>query len=409
MEAWDDESVDVDRTMNRIITGVMHHPAQREMGEDGARDCRQIMIQSVDEWWNGLGEQGKDEYRRKLSRDGVLNGKNHREGVHDTGHGCGKPLGMNKKFSGGDSMEDRIASGAADAIIGGLTGGISNIVQSETGIHLPTSGGGGGSSYGGRQESFEEGGLGGIINSVGGALLGGFNKEEKQSYSSRRQDENSYTESRTEYGQSEGRYGQADYSRTQYSGGGESESYRRYEQDEDRRGNTTSYEERTETRYGQAGGYEERREERYESHQESYGGGRRDDEYDRRDDNYGRRDDDYGRRDDNYGRRDDDYGRRDDDFGRRDEGRFGGGGGGGGGFGGPPPPREDFGGGGGYGRPPPRNDDYGRRDEGYGGRRDEERRDEGEELVEGVLDMAGRAFGGGRRDDDGERRGGWGF
>ncbi|KAG4216714.1 hypothetical protein PC116_g34805, partial [Phytophthora cactorum] len=42
MEAWDDEGADVDRLLNRIIYGVLHHPAQRDLGEDGARDGRQI-------------------------------------------------------------------------------------------------------------------------------------------------------------------------------------------------------------------------------------------------------------------------------------------------------------------------------------------------------------------------------
>lgn len=377
MEAWDDEGVDVDRTMDRIINGVMHHPAQREMGDDGARDCREIMMRSVEEWWSELGSQGQDEYRQKLSREGVLNGQNHREGVHDTGHGCGKPLGMHKNYagSGGGSIEDQIASNAANAIIGGLTGGVSDMVASQTGIHLPSSGGGG------RQDNSgggSEGGLGGLLSNIGGSLLSGFGDGEKQSYSSGRQDGNSYTESRTEYGQSGGRSEEINYSRTEYTGGGEAQSYMQSGRNEDSRGNTTSYsyEERTESRPSQyGGGYEERREERreerYENRQESSWGGGREESYG----GGGRRDDDYGRREDNYGggRRDDNYGggRRDDDeYGRRDEG----------GYGRPPPPRDDFGGGG-FGGPPPPRDDYG------GGRDDYERRDDH-----------------GRRRDDEERR-----
>jgi hypothetical protein len=70
MQAWDDQSVDIDRTMNRIINGVLHHPAQRSMGEDGARDCRGLMFESVKEWWS---QQDRQEYLNKLSRQGVEN------------------------------------------------------------------------------------------------------------------------------------------------------------------------------------------------------------------------------------------------------------------------------------------------------------------------------------------------
>ncbi|KAI0171659.1 heterokaryon incompatibility protein Het-C-domain-containing protein [Pestalotiopsis sp. NC0098] len=410
MEAWDDESVDVDRLLNRIITGVMHHPAQRDQGEDGARDCREIMIRSVEDWWNQKDDAEKDEFRRKLSREGVQNGENHKEGVHDTGHGCGKPLGMHKNFAEGGTFEDRIAGAAADAIVGGITGGISDAVQSQTGISLP-----GGSGSSGRQEESGEGGLGGFLNKVGGSILGGFKKNEEQAFSNRRDDDNSTTETRTEYGHSGGRYGQAEASRTEYSGGGESESYRRYEQDEDRRGNTTEYgyEERTETRPSH-GGYEQRTERRWEENgntyeqreESSWGGGRREER--REEGGYGGG---YGgeRREEGgfgggYG-----GGRRDDDFGgRREEGGFGGGYGGErreeGGYGGG---RRDEGGfGGGYGGERREEGGYGggRRDDDFGGRRDDERRDDAGEFMDSAINIAGRFMGGDRR-DDGERRG----
>lgn len=396
MEAWDDDSIDIERTMNRIINGVMHHPAQRDQGEDGARDCRQIMIRSVEEWWNQKDDREKDEFRQKLSRDGVQNGENHKEGVQDGGHGCGKPLGMHKNFAKGGTMEDRIAGAAADAIMGGITGGISDAVQSQTGYQLPTSGSG---SSGRQQEQSSEGGLGGLLSNIGGSLLGGFKDDDKESFSGRRQDNNSTTESRTEYGHSGNRYGQAEQSKTEYSGGGESETYRRYDQDEDRRGNTSShgFEERTETRPSRHGGFESRTERTYEdngnSYQESFesrqessygggfGGGRRDD--DRREEYGGGRHHEERREEFGGG-----FG-----GGRRDDDR-----------------REEQGGGFGGGR---RDDD--RREEFGGGRRDdgERRGGEGEGFdVEGALDMAGRFMGGGERrrdDDNGERRGGWGF
>ena len=47
MEAWDDEGIDIRRTNDRIINGTLHHPAQRDMGEDGARDGREAMFRTV--------------------------------------------------------------------------------------------------------------------------------------------------------------------------------------------------------------------------------------------------------------------------------------------------------------------------------------------------------------------------
>ncbi|RYP06108.1 hypothetical protein DL764_003330 [Monosporascus ibericus] len=348
MEAWDDEGIDIRRTNDRIISGVLHHPAQRHMGEDGADECRDIMFRSVGEWWNGLSEDAKNEYRQKLSRDGVEQGENHKEGVHDTGHGCGKPLGMHKNFAEGGSFQDRIAGAAAGAIMEGLTGGISNFVEAQSGGGMklpdykrPSPG------YGQEEES----GGGGFFEKVAGSLLGGASKDdERESYGSRRvEGDGSYTESRTEYQRSGDRYGQADYSETQYSGGGgHSSEYRRFEQGDGGQGGYR-VEERSET-YG-GGGYEERRETRYESTTESYeqssGGDRRGGDYEG---GYGRRDD-YGSgygRDDSSGRRDE-YGRRDNYGG--DEYRGGGSG---------------YGDSGGYGRDEYRPDDEEQRRPGWG-------------------------------------------
>ncbi|KAI0468528.1 heterokaryon incompatibility protein Het-C-domain-containing protein [Xylaria cf. heliscus] len=313
MELWDNENADVDRTLNRIVNGVLHHPAQRHMGEDGAEEGRQMMFSSVEEWWNELGGDGQDEYRQKLSREGVMRGENHKEGVHDSGHGCGKPLGMHKNFEGGGTVEDRIAGAAAGALFEGLTGG-----------KIPGSGGG------------DEPLGGGLLGQIGSSLLGGaFKNEETRSYESRRQDDDgSYTESRTEYGRSEDRYGQANVSETRYSGGGERVEYSRYEQDDNGRG--YGYQERSETRPTYGGGYEERTERRYESNEESYQESsgwnqRRDDgdSYERRGDGYREERSEYERSD--YGRSNDreerqEYGRS-DDYGR-DEGRDESGGGG---------------------------------------------------------------------------------
>ncbi|KAI2469773.1 Het-C-domain-containing protein [Annulohypoxylon bovei var. microspora] len=382
MEAWDDDSVDVDRLMNRIITGVLHHPAQRDMGEDGARDGRKIMFRSIEEWWNQLDDGAKDEYRQKLSRQGVQNGENHKEGVQDCGHGCGKPLGMQKNFSKGGSMEDRIAGAAAGAIVGGVTGGISDFVKASSGgqVNLP--------NFGGQEESNSSGG-GGFLGAIGSSLLGGaFKSSETESYGSRREgNDGSYTESRTEYGRSDDRYGQAEYSESRHSGGGESREYRRYEQDDN--GRSSEYEERTESRPNYGGGYEERTERRYESNEESSGYGRRRDD----EDSYG------GGRQEGYGRSEYDRG---DEYGRREEPPYGGGGGD------RYERREEESSG--YGRSD--REEYGREESSGYGRR-EERRDEDEGSGGGFLDTVinrvGDALDEGdrpRRDEGGSR---WGF
>lgn len=40
ISCWDDERIDIDRTLNRIIQGVFHHPNLRDFGNDGAIDGR---------------------------------------------------------------------------------------------------------------------------------------------------------------------------------------------------------------------------------------------------------------------------------------------------------------------------------------------------------------------------------
>ncbi|KAK4239892.1 heterokaryon incompatibility protein Het-C-domain-containing protein [Achaetomium macrosporum] len=378
MDAWDDDSVDVDRLLNKIIYGVMHHPAQREMGPEGAEEGRSLIFNSVREWWEEMDEGQRDEYRRKLSREGVENGENHKEGQHDSGHGCGGKLKMRKNYrnEAPKTMEDKIAGVAADAIMDGVKQSFQGAVQDV----------GAGAGVPGLQES---GGLGGFINSVAGGILGGFGKEEKETYSSAgRTDDGGYAQTTTEYGRSGDRYGEAQYTETQYGSGGGRSEYRRYEEREDETGRGQSYgytEERTETRYGGSGGYR-----REEEETTSYGGG------------YGRRDEDnsYGRREEQsyggYGRREEEssYGRRDEDnvsYGRRDEGE---------GYGGYGRRQEEES----YGS----REDYGRREEessyggGYGRRNEEESYGSSE----------GR-WGGGRRNDDEEEEGrerrGWGY
>ncbi|KAJ5532102.1 hypothetical protein N7494_008654 [Penicillium frequentans] len=150
MQCWDDEDADIDRTLTRIITGVFHHPALREYGEDGANEIRTIMFNTVEEWWNEKGSEGQDYLREQLSRDGVLEGKNHKEGVQDCGHGCGKPLALpkvNNNFGGGSQSNgiEGIASqalggGALGGLVGGLVGGMGSMVLNDA-IDQQNSGG----------------------------------------------------------------------------------------------------------------------------------------------------------------------------------------------------------------------------------------------------------------------------
>lgn len=88
VQCWDDDRVDAERTIQRIVTGVFHHPALHQYGEDGAADGRAIMFRTVQSWWGELSDRARNDLRDKLSRNGVENGRNHKPGVHDKGHGC---------------------------------------------------------------------------------------------------------------------------------------------------------------------------------------------------------------------------------------------------------------------------------------------------------------------------------
>ena len=85
MACWDDEKIDINRTLTRIVNGVFHHPALRSVGNDGAVDCRRQMFGVVEQWWKSKLEPERQGLRAQLSRDGVEQGKNHKAGVRDTG------------------------------------------------------------------------------------------------------------------------------------------------------------------------------------------------------------------------------------------------------------------------------------------------------------------------------------
>jgi hypothetical protein len=251
VECWDDEGVDAERTVNRIVNGVFHHPALHRYGDDGAAQGRTIMFRTVENWWNELSERARVDLRDKLSRDGVQSGRNHKEGIKDKGHGCCKPIGMADDFAGllggkgkkGKDPFDKVGKQAgkmaSEAVGGGAIGGI----------------------------------VGGLVSGIGGSLLGGaFGEEEKKKKKKKDKydDDGSYTQSyseeghhRKQSGHDSERYGQAHYEATQYPSGGRREEYSRYEQDE--RGGTYGYQQSVETSSYGGGGYELHEERRYET------------------------------------------------------------------------------------------------------------------------------------------------
>ncbi|KAL8764743.1 MAG: hypothetical protein Q9194_006868 [Teloschistes cf. exilis] len=282
---WDDERVDVDRTITRIVNGVFHHPSLRDYGNDGAADGRRLMFGVVQQWWSSKDENEREILRDQLSRNGVEEGRNHKPGVQDSGHGCGKPLGM-------PTMKTAQSSGAIGGLAaGGVLGEISSALAGEskydsgyTGETLPSQGGGGSSSGIGKFAEEAVGGgaigglVGGLVGGIGGDLLGdafGGSKAQKQTYNKQQYGEDgSYTQSVTEtgyshpqYGSEQQRYGQAEYSQTSYPGGGQRQEYQRYQQDDrSGTGGYGAYGEQVirDSRPTYGGGYEQTTETRFE-------------------------------------------------------------------------------------------------------------------------------------------------
>ncbi|KAL8289566.1 hypothetical protein RB597_001268 [Gaeumannomyces tritici] len=168
MEAIDNEHVGVTRTLDRIISGVFHHPCQRDMGGSGASEARNIFFSCVESWWMEMEPERQDDYRRRLGRDGVRNHENHKEGEWDSGHGHGC-LGKleqhtqhgGKKKKKDETWEDKIATSAANAIVAGVTGAVSGFI--------PQQGCG-----------QNEGGIGGVLGSILDGVLGDSKKGSSQ-------------------------------------------------------------------------------------------------------------------------------------------------------------------------------------------------------------------------------------
>ncbi|KAM0720143.1 hypothetical protein Q7P37_004279 [Cladosporium fusiforme] len=247
VECWDNERTDIVRTLDRIVNGVMHHPALREYGDDGARDGRMEMFREVEKWWGDKNERERDTLRRQLSRDGVEHFKNHKEGVHDKGHGCGKPLGLPTKETfessgavGGKGTDSgNLLSGIASALGGNSSSsGGSGGYNGSSGGHGGSSGGYGSSSgYGGSSKQDKSDISNTVSDAVGGgaigSIMGGFasnilgnNSNNKSSSDDRRSDDrphhssSSGGHSSSQYGSSNPQYGsssaQYSSSNTQY-------------------------------------------------------------------------------------------------------------------------------------------------------------------------------------------------
>ncbi|GAD99632.1 hypothetical protein ATEG_01884 [Paecilomyces variotii No. 5] len=268
MACWDNEDIDINRTLNRIVHGVFHHPALREQGNDGAVDIRQIMFRTVEEWWRGQDDDSRDSLRRQLSREGVRNGDNHKEGVHDTGHGSCKPIKLPKHSSSGGSGP-------------GIDAG--SFVQSEENRIGKLAG-----------EAVGGGALGGIVGGLLGGVLGGGDSSEKESYERREEVSYSRPQGRPQQESYESRYQEKSYSRPEgYGEERRHESYRRTE----------------ESRYG---------EQSYGRQEQTYG--RQEQSYGRQEQTYGYQEQSYGRQEQSYGRPEQGYGREEQSYGRQEAG-----------------------------------------------------------------------------------------
>ncbi|KAK6387586.1 hypothetical protein LTS17_000855 [Exophiala oligosperma] len=224
--AWDDDRVDVERILDRIINGILHHPALRDYGQDGAGDGRRLMFRVVQEWWQSKDEREKDGFRDKLSRQGVQSGRNHKEGVQDHGHGSNRPLGMANLNS--HQQSSGLAGGALGAL-GSAMGGNDSYNSRPSNKDADSFGKMAGEAVGGGVLGSL---VGGLASNIGGDILGGGLNKDEQTYQSESYGrDGSYTQTTTQAGhsQSGARYGQAQYSHTTEPHG-QREEYSRFEQ-----------------------------------------------------------------------------------------------------------------------------------------------------------------------------------
>lgn len=129
------------------------------------------MFGVVRQWWEEKDESEREFLRHALSREGVEQGRNHKEGQHDSGHGCGKPIHRVKpKKDGGEfgvaqDMGKAVGSALEEAFLSGGQGGGSNsgfggllggIAGAAFGGYMANQMGGGGGGEESRSSGFEE-------------------------------------------------------------------------------------------------------------------------------------------------------------------------------------------------------------------------------------------------------------
>ena len=274
MACWDDERIDVNRTLNRILAGVFHHPALRDRGEDGAVDGRRAMFQVMQQWWSQKDESERIAMQSQLSRDGVQQGRNQKEGVHDTGHGCGvnPPTALLGKTAGSSGLVSGMPVGN---LLGQINAALAGQSQFDPGAR-PSGGKGPSTDYSRFVSESLGGGVisgiaGGLAGGIGGDLLGqafGDTNVQKQIFSSQQsRPDGSYTQNVMQTGYQSGQpamYGQAEYSQTTYPGGGQRQEYQRYGQGEVFGKGGYSEQVIREDRPAYGGGYEQRTETHYE-------------------------------------------------------------------------------------------------------------------------------------------------
>ena len=243
------------------------------MGEDGAIDGRRQMFGIVEQWWRSKGPE-QQELRRQLSRDGVMNGLNHKEGVHDTGHGCGKPLGMAKSGLGGSASPGGQVAGALMGALtselgsGGGNGGLAGLGSAFAGGQggRPSAGSPGLGKFAG--EALGGGALGGLVGGLLSNYGGGREEPPKaQAYASQGYTpQGNYKQNYTEVAHGGNQYAQAQYSETQLPGGGRQTDYQRFQQQSNEYGAVEGarFEQRTEARPTYGGGFEQTNERIYE-------------------------------------------------------------------------------------------------------------------------------------------------
>ena len=242
MACWDDESIDVDRTLTRIVNGVFHHPALCDQGDDGAMAGKKGMFQIMQQWWGQKSERERTIMRDQLSRDGVEKGRNQKAGVHDTGHGCGKPVGLaNTKLAASSGASSALPIGN---ILGQINAALAGQSQYDPGAVKPDGKAPISDFSQTSSQALGGGPIGGIVSGlvggIGGDLLGEAfsspNAQKQNYHSDQYRPDGSYIQNyiQTGYnlpqaGQPQS-YGQAEFSQTSYPGGRERHEFQRYEQ-----------------------------------------------------------------------------------------------------------------------------------------------------------------------------------